>query len=132
MSQQTEQSNTLFVVIAVVAGWYLLVRPQVRYTSVNGMAQPYVSNYLQSPYAAQQAAMQQQQAQASMWTSAGNAIGSLVNKFWGSGGAQQTPGISSVNTVRSPSGIMYPAQPDDSLGLMLDNSPTQNAPGYGW
>jgi len=133
MAQQTEQTNTLFIIVAVAAGWYLLTRPQVRYANINGMNQPYVSSYMQGPYAAQQMAQQQQQAQANMWSNAGSAIGNLFNKFWGDGGSTQTPGISSrssVNTVTAPSGIMYPQQPDDAAGWGMDNNPTQYAPGY--
>lgn len=129
MSQQTEQSNTLFVIVAVIAGWYLLTRPQVRYANVGGVNQPYVSSYLQSPYAAMALQQQQQQQQASLWTGAGNAIGNLINKFWGDGSSQQPP--QNVNNIRSPSGILYPQQPDDSLGLMLDNNPTGN-PNWGY
>ena len=133
MAQQTEQSNTLFIIVAVAAGWYLLTRPQVRYANINGVNQPYVSSYMQGPYAAQQLAQQQQQAQASMWTSAGSAIGTLINKFWGDGSSQtptQTPNFGRVNTVQAPSGIMYPQQPDDAAGWGLDGNPTQYAPGY--
>jgi hypothetical protein len=135
MTQQTEQTNTLFIIVAVAAGWYLLTRPQVRYANINGMNQPYVSSYLQGPYAAQQMAQQQQQAQASMWSNAGSAIGNLFNKFWGDGSTQTqipnlNPNLGRVNTVQSSSGIMYPQQPDDAAGWGMDNNPTQYAPGY--
>lgn len=131
MAQQNEQTNTLFIIVALAAGWYLLTRPRVQYANIGGINQPYVSSYLQGPYAAQQMAQQQQQAQAGMWTSAGSAIGSLINKFWGDGGGSNTASnIGARNPVQSPSGIMYPQQPDDAAGWGLDGNPTQYAPGY--
>ncbi|WP_310611644.1 hypothetical protein [Limnohabitans sp.] len=134
MTQQTQQSNTLFVIAVLAAGWYIVTRPRVQYANIGGVNQPYVGSYLQGPYAAQQMAQQQQVAQASMWTNAGSAIGSLINKFWGNGPAPQPQVQNSmmqdVNTVRTASGIFYPQQPDDSAGWGYDANPTQYAPGY--
>jgi hypothetical protein len=136
MTQQTQQSNTVFIIVALAAGWYLLTRPQVRYANINGVNQPYVGSYMQGPYAAQQMAQQQQLAQANMWSSAGSAIGMLFNKFWGSGDSggggvtTQAPSFGARNPVQAPSGVMYPQQPDDSAGWGIDGNPTQYAPGY--